>query len=95
MANFGAIRKLYSGRTVCKTTFSLIVTFYLTKTENRTKKSLTNSPVHERVNVTFSIETFNNYTNKAKQELTTLIKYAHASLQSMCFNDMLKVGKIT
>ena len=51
--------------------------------------------MHERVNVTFSIETFNNYTNKAKQELTTLIKYAHASLQSMCFNDMLKVGKIT
>ena len=41
---FGAIRKPDSGRIVCKTyifIFSLIVTFYLTKTETRTKKSLT------------------------------------------------------
>ena len=33
---FGAIRKPNSGHR-----FSLIVTFYLTKTENKTKKSLT------------------------------------------------------
>ena len=78
-----------------KLTFSLIVTFYLTKTENRIKKSLRNSHMHERVIVTFSIETFDNYTNIAKQELTTLIKYVLASIQSVCFNDMLKVGKIT
>ena len=37
---FGAIRKLDSGRRVCKI-FSLIKSFYLTKTENRTKKTLT------------------------------------------------------
>ena len=37
---FGAIRKPNSRRMVCKT-FSLIVIFCLTKTENRTKKSLT------------------------------------------------------
>ena len=36
---FGAIEKLDSGRIVCKT--SLTVAFYLTKTETRTKKSLT------------------------------------------------------
>ena len=42
---FGAIWKPDSGRIVCKTTFSLIVTFYLTKTETRTKKSLT-QPSH-------------------------------------------------
>ena len=36
---FEAIRKPDSGRTVCKT-FSLTVTCYLTKTENRTKKFL-------------------------------------------------------
>ena len=37
---FGGNRKLDSGRSVCKTfkTFSLIVTLYLTKTENRIKK---------------------------------------------------------
>ena len=40
---FGAIVKLDSGRIVCKLTFSLIATFYLTKTENRTKKSLAQS----------------------------------------------------
>ena len=34
---FEATRKPDSGRTVCKT-FSLTVTCYLTKTENRTKK---------------------------------------------------------
>ena len=38
---FGAIRKPDFGRIVCKTYFSLLITFYLTKTENRTKKSLT------------------------------------------------------
>ena len=38
---FGAIQKLYSERTVCITYFFLSkVTFYLTKTENRTEKSL-------------------------------------------------------
>ena len=49
---FGAIQKLHSGCTVCKTyifiksdllsyvIFSSKVTFYLTKTENSTKKSL-------------------------------------------------------
>ena len=36
---FEAIRKPDSGRTDCKT-FSLTVTCYLTKTENRTKKFL-------------------------------------------------------
>ena len=38
---FEAIRKPYSGCIVVKLTFSLIVIFYLTKTENRTKKSPT------------------------------------------------------
>ena len=38
---FGAIRKPDSGCMSVKLTFSLIVTFYLTKTENRTKKPLT------------------------------------------------------
>ena len=38
---FGAIRKPGSGCLVFKATFSLKVTYYLTKTENRTKKSLT------------------------------------------------------
>ena len=40
---FGAIWKPDSGSIACnvKLTFSLIVTFYLTKTENRTKKSQT------------------------------------------------------
>ena len=38
---FGVIRKPDFGRKVCKTFFLLIVTFYLTKIENRTKKSLT------------------------------------------------------
>ena len=38
---FGAILKPDSGQIVCKIYFSLIVTFYLTKTENRPKKSLT------------------------------------------------------
>ena len=40
---FGAIRNPDSGGRVCnaKLMFSLIVIFYLTKTENRTKKSLT------------------------------------------------------
>ena len=37
---FEKIREPDSGHIVCET-FSLIVTFYLTKTENRTKKSLT------------------------------------------------------
>ena len=38
---FGAIRKPDSGGILCKTYISLIVSFYLTKAENRTKKSLT------------------------------------------------------
>ena len=38
---FGAIQKPDSGRIVCNSYFSLIATFYLTKIENRTKKSLT------------------------------------------------------
>ena len=38
---FGAIQKPDSGRIICKAFFSLIATFYLTKTENRTEKSLT------------------------------------------------------
>ena len=37
---FGAIQKADSRRIVYKTCISLIVTFYLTKTENRTKISL-------------------------------------------------------
>ena len=41
-SQFRAIWKPDSGRIVyIKLTFSLIVTFYLTKTENRTKKSIT------------------------------------------------------
>ena len=39
-SQFGAIRIPDSGHIVCNL-FSLIVTFYLTKTENRTEKSLT------------------------------------------------------
>ena len=38
---FGTIRKPDFGRIVHKLIFLLIVTFYLTKTENRTKISLT------------------------------------------------------
>ena len=38
---FGAIRKPDSERIVYKLIFPLTVTFYLTKTENRTKMSLT------------------------------------------------------
>ena len=37
----GEIQKPYSGRIVCKTYFSLTVTIYLAKQENKTKKSLT------------------------------------------------------
>ena len=39
---FGAIRKPNSGRMICnvRLTFSLTVTLYLTKTENKTQKSL-------------------------------------------------------
>ena len=37
---FAAIRKPDSGPTVSKLIFSLIITFYLSKTENRAKKSL-------------------------------------------------------
>ena len=37
----GAIRRPHAGRMSVKLTFSLIATFYLTKTENRTKTSLT------------------------------------------------------
>ena len=39
-SQFGAIPKPDAGRMVCKT-YILIVTFYLKKTENRAKKSLT------------------------------------------------------
>ena len=39
----GAIRKPDSGRIIYKTYISLTVTFYLTKNENRTKKSLSNT----------------------------------------------------
>ena len=38
---FGVIRKLDSGRIVCKSYMFIKRTFYLTKTENGTKKSLT------------------------------------------------------
>ena len=38
---FGPIHRPDSGRIVCKFTFSLTVTFHLTKTESRTKKSIT------------------------------------------------------
>ena len=38
---FGAIRKLDSGDMVCKKGIVYMVTFYFTKTENRTKKPLT------------------------------------------------------
>ena len=38
---FGAIWQPYSERIVCKSYISLPVILYLTKTENRTKKSLT------------------------------------------------------
>ena len=43
---FEAIRKLDSGCIICKSSklFSSIVTFYLIKTENRTKRSLTQLP---------------------------------------------------
>ena len=41
-SQFGGIWRLDSERIVCKTyVFSLIVTFHLTKSENKTKKSLT------------------------------------------------------
>ena len=40
-SQFGAIQKPASRHIVCKTYISLTVTFYLTKTENRTKKSPT------------------------------------------------------
>ena len=40
---FGAFRKPDSGRIVVKLTFSFIVTFYLTKAENKAKKFLTSS----------------------------------------------------
>ena len=36
----GGIRKPDSERIICKTYISLVVTFYLTKTENKTEKSL-------------------------------------------------------
>ena len=39
--HFGAIQKQDSGRIVCKIKFSYRETFYLTKTENRTKTFLT------------------------------------------------------
>ena len=42
---FGEIQKSDSGRIVCKTYIFNNRTFYLTKTENRTKKSLT-QPSH-------------------------------------------------
>ena len=38
---FGAIRKPDSGRISCKTYIFIKTTFYFTKTENRTKKPLT------------------------------------------------------
>ena len=38
---FGAVRMPDSGHGVCKSMFSVIVTFCLKKSENRTKKSLT------------------------------------------------------
>ena len=38
---FGAIQKLDSGRIVCKTYIFIKVNLYLMKTENRTKKHLT------------------------------------------------------
>ena len=38
---FGSIWKMDSGRIICKTYLPLTITFYLTKTESRTKKSLT------------------------------------------------------
>ena len=40
---FGAIQKLDSGRISVKLTFSLTVTFYLTKTQNKTKNLLYSS----------------------------------------------------
>ena len=43
-SQFGAIRKPDSGRISVQLTFSLTITFYLTKTENRTKTSLTQLP---------------------------------------------------
>ena len=39
-AQFGAIRKLDSGRRVCKTYIFIKINLYLTKTENRTEKSI-------------------------------------------------------
>ena len=41
---FGAICKPDSGRIVCKLIFSVIVTFDLTETESRAKKSPTHLP---------------------------------------------------
>ena len=40
---FGAIQKMDPGLIVCKTYTFIKVTFYITKTENRSKKSLTSS----------------------------------------------------
>ena len=40
-SQFGAIWKLESGRIICKIMFALIIAIHLTKTENRTKKFLT------------------------------------------------------
>ena len=44
-AQFAAIQRSDSGHRVCKSYVSVIVTFCLTKTENRTKKSLTALPL--------------------------------------------------
>ena len=38
---FGAVQRPHSGHRVCEVTFSVMVTFCLTETENRTKVSLT------------------------------------------------------
>ena len=56
---FGALRKSDSGPIVNKKlTFSLTVTFYLTKSENRTKKSLTQLSLccFEKVKVLFLLK---------------------------------------
>ena len=45
-SQFGAVRRPVSGTVSAKVMFSVIAAFCLTKTENRTKKSLTQLPYY-------------------------------------------------
>ena len=66
---FGAILKLDSRHIVCKLTFSQIVPFYLTKTENRTKKSNTALTLWLWVEVLFLSKNIDISKNKTALEL--------------------------